>query len=146
MKKEESRYGWTSGTEDSRGLSKMEREVNRKKKLTEEEQELYHCGEATMAVEIARWVLDGAPVEEMGPEEKKELERMKSMAEKAKVAFTEQNFCPKGGKGGVWLGFLENYFREILNNHKKIDSDIQGLCRMILRGRNSPDLGKRSKM
>ncbi len=96
-----------------------------KKKLTGKEQEIYHTAEAASAVQIAKHVLETAPVEEMEPEEKKEYERMKKMVEEANFAEHPPR-PPQGTAGAIWVDFLEAYMRTVLYHHEELKAEIEG--------------------
>lgn len=98
--------------------------MSKKEKLSDKEKEIYHTAEAASAVQIAKYVLDTAPVEEMEPEEKREFERMKNMVEEADFAEHPPR-PPRGSKGAVRVDFLEAYMRTVLYHHEDLKKEIE---------------------
>lgn len=95
-----------------------------KEALSDKEREIYHTAEAASSVQIAKHILDNAPVEEMEGEEKKEFERMKNMVEEANFVEHPPR-PPRGSKGAVWVDFLEAYMRTVLYHHDELQSEIK---------------------
>lgn len=98
--------------------------MSEKEKLTGKEKEIYHTAEAASAVQIAKHVLETAPVEEMEPEEREEFERMQSVVEAANFVEHPPR-PPRGSKGAVWVDFLEAYMRTILYHHEELKAEIE---------------------